>query len=54
MRTYSIGRIVQRVTALAAGGFLLQGSSCAMDEAMMSQLLNMVVQAYLGGMTSGF
>ena len=52
MRRFCIRRVVRRITALASGVLLLQSSGCAIDDATLTELLNVALEAYLSSATT--
>jgi|GEM_PF-2421875 len=45
------GRTVRRFMVLAGGVWLCQAGGCVIDETLTNQILNLVVQALLGGLS---
>ncbi|UCC30417.1 MAG: hypothetical protein JSU86_19730 [Phycisphaerales bacterium] len=47
----SIPGILRRVVALTSGAMLLQASGCTIDETLLTDLANLVVEAFLTALT---
>ena len=46
-------RTVRYLTVLASGAWLFQANGCIIDEQTTNQLINLVAQALLSGLTGG-
>ncbi len=52
MKRLCIGRVVRRIMTLASGVVLLQSSGCVIDDATLTELLNVALEAYLSSGTA--
>ena len=52
MKRSAVVRIMRRLAALASGGVLLQTGGCTIDEDLLTDLVNLALEAFLTSLTT--